>query len=180
MTIENTVSSEFDPRSSLVKRVFDCRLPGVIYDIEWFMKAINVLSQQLTACGNLFVCLTWFFTSHQQSFSYAGTGLPGLNQYLARINVSCTRTTTQWRQWGLNPRPSVSSQAPYHWAIALPMWKSCLKHEWCPENCILQFSGHHSYFSRDFKMMLHVAPWHSKAQTPYRALGHTCISATLI
>ena len=29
----------------------------------------------------LFVCLIWFFTSHQQSFSYVGTGLPGLNQY---------------------------------------------------------------------------------------------------
>ena len=24
---------------------------------------------------------------HQQSFSYIGTGLPGLNQYLARINA---------------------------------------------------------------------------------------------
>ena len=34
-----------------------------------------------------FACLIWFFTSHQQSFSYKGTGLPGLNQYLARINV---------------------------------------------------------------------------------------------
>ena len=29
----------------------------------------------------LFVCLIWFFTSHQQSFSYKGTSLPGLNQY---------------------------------------------------------------------------------------------------
>ena len=29
----------------------------------------------------VFVCLIWFFTSHQQSFSYKGTGLPGLNQY---------------------------------------------------------------------------------------------------
>ena len=28
----------------------------------------------------------------QQSFSYVGTGLPGLNQYLARINVSCSRS----------------------------------------------------------------------------------------
>ena len=28
-----------------------------------------------------FVCLILFFTSHQQSFSYKGTGLPGLNQY---------------------------------------------------------------------------------------------------
>ena len=25
-------------------------------------------------------------------FSYGGTGLPGLNQYSARINVSCSRT----------------------------------------------------------------------------------------
>ena len=33
------------------------------------------------------VCLIWFFTSHQQSFSYKGTGLPGLNLYLAKINV---------------------------------------------------------------------------------------------
>ena len=32
-------------------------------------------------------CLICFFTSHQQSFNYKGTGLPGLNQYLARINV---------------------------------------------------------------------------------------------
>ena len=29
----------------------------------------------------LFVCLIQFFTSHQQSFSLIGTGLPGLNQY---------------------------------------------------------------------------------------------------
>ena len=42
-----------------------------------------------------FVCLIWFFTSHQQSFSYTGTGLPGLNQYKARINVSCSRTTIE-------------------------------------------------------------------------------------
>ena len=31
--------------------------------------------------GVVFVCLIWFFTSHQQSFSYIGTCLPGLNQY---------------------------------------------------------------------------------------------------
>ena len=35
----------------------------------------------------LFVCLIWFFRSHQQSFSYIGTGLPRLNQYWAQINV---------------------------------------------------------------------------------------------
>ena len=44
--------------------------------------------------GYLFVCLVRFFTFNQQSFSYTGTGLPWLNKY-ARINVSCSRTTTQ-------------------------------------------------------------------------------------
>ena len=39
---------------------------------------INVLQQ--TACL-VVICLIWFFTSHQQSFSYKGTGIPGLNQY---------------------------------------------------------------------------------------------------
>ena len=29
MTIENTVSSDFDPRSSIVKSFFDCRLSSV-------------------------------------------------------------------------------------------------------------------------------------------------------
>ena len=33
------------------------------------------------------MCLIWFFTSHQQYFRYVWTGLPGLNQYWARINV---------------------------------------------------------------------------------------------
>ena len=32
-------------------------------------------------------------------------GLPGMNQYQPRINVSYSRTTTQWRQWGSNPLP---------------------------------------------------------------------------
>ena len=36
-------------------------------------------------------CFIWFFTFHQQSFSYLWTGLPGLNQYYAKINVSCSR-----------------------------------------------------------------------------------------
>ena len=42
---------------------------------------------------SLFIDLFYLiFTPHQQSFSYAGMGLPGLNQYIARINVSCSRT----------------------------------------------------------------------------------------
>ena len=43
------------------------------------------------------VCLFCFFTSRQLSFSYIGTGLPGLNQYSARINVSCSRTQRSGR-----------------------------------------------------------------------------------
>ena len=42
----------------------------------------------------LHVCfrLIRFLSSYQQSFSYVGTRLPGLNQYYARINVSSSRT----------------------------------------------------------------------------------------
>ena len=40
------------------------------------------------------VLFVWFdsLCPSQQSFSYVGRGLPGLNQYQARINVSCSRT----------------------------------------------------------------------------------------
>ena len=51
------------------------------------------------------------FTSHQQSFSYVGTGLPGLNQYLARINVSCSRTQRSKADEARTRGPSISSQA---------------------------------------------------------------------
>ena len=43
--------------------------------------------------------------SHRQSFSYIGTGLPGLNQYKARINVSCPRTQGSDAGEARNPRP---------------------------------------------------------------------------
>ena len=35
----------------------------------------------LSLCQMVRFCLIWFFMSHQQSFSYIGTGLPGLNLY---------------------------------------------------------------------------------------------------
>ena len=41
----------------------------------------------------------------QQSFSYVETGLPGLNQYLARINVSCSRTQGCDAEKGQYPPP---------------------------------------------------------------------------
>ena len=47
-------------------------------------------------------------------------GLPGLNQYQARINVSCSRTQRSDAGEALTLSPSVSSQALYDWATALP------------------------------------------------------------
>ena len=38
MGIENTIQSIFDPCLSIVKSVFDCRLPYVVLDINWFSK----------------------------------------------------------------------------------------------------------------------------------------------
>ena len=67
----------------------------------------------------LFVCLIWFFTSHQQSFSYKGTGLRGLNQYLARVNVLAQGHNAVMPVRLKPMAPSVLSQALYHWATAL-------------------------------------------------------------
>ena len=48
--------------------------------------------------------LLWFDSLRpcQQFFSYIRTGLPGLNQYLARINVSCSRTQRSIPWWDSN------------------------------------------------------------------------------
>ena len=69
-----------------------------------------------------FVCFCWLIlllTPHHQSFSYIGTGLPGLNQYLARINVSCSRTQRSDADESRTHGPSVSSQALSHCAPIL-------------------------------------------------------------
>ena len=47
------------------------------------------------------------------SVTYVRTCLPGLNQYQARINVSCSRTQHDDDE-ALTRGPSVSSQALYH------------------------------------------------------------------
>ena len=54
----------------------------------------------------IFVCLIWFFTSHQQSFSYKGTNLPSTS---TKLGLMC-----------LAQGPSVLSQGLFHWATALP------------------------------------------------------------
>ena len=58
---------------------------------------------------------------HSTIFQLCGTGLPGLSQYLARINVSCSRTQRSDAGEARTRGPSVSSQALYHWATALPI-----------------------------------------------------------
>ena len=50
------------------------------------------MKDKIYSAGQSFVCLIWFFKSRQHSFSYVGMGLPGVNQYYSRINVSCSRT----------------------------------------------------------------------------------------
>ena len=55
--------------------------------------------------------MIWFFTSHQQTFSYVGTGLPWLNQYKAMINVSCSRTQRSDAGEARTCSPSVSKRA---------------------------------------------------------------------
>ena len=57
-------------------------------------------------------CLFCLFDSlrpSQQSFSYVGTGLPGPNQYYARINVSCSMTRRSDAGEARNRGPLVSS-----------------------------------------------------------------------
>ena len=54
--------------------------------------------------------MIWFFTSHQQSYSYVGL-------VFLRWTSVLLKDTTQWRRWGSNPRPH--GQALYHWATAL-------------------------------------------------------------
>ena len=56
----------------------------------------------------------------QQFFSYVWTGLPGLNQYLAKINMSFSRTQHSDTGEAWTHNPSVLSQALHHWATALP------------------------------------------------------------
>ena len=63
-------------------------------------------------------CLIWFFTSHQQSFSYKGMGLPGLNQYYARINVLAhghnAVTLVRLKPEALRSRVKHSTTEPLH------------------------------------------------------------------
>ena len=62
--------------------------------IMFFLNAAFIFGTFMLLFVCLFVCLIAFFASNQNFFSYVGTStkVPGLNQYKARINVSCSRT----------------------------------------------------------------------------------------
>ena len=47
-------------------------------------------------------------------------GLPGLNQFYAKIYVSCLSTQHSDASEAQTRRPTVLSQALYHWATVLP------------------------------------------------------------
>ena len=68
--------------------------------------------------SNLFV---WFDSLRPINNLPVIKGLVFLGWTSTRLGLMfLLKDTTQWRQWGLNPQPSVSSQALYHWATALP------------------------------------------------------------
>ena len=96
-------------------------LPNWLFNVCSFRYCLLLLLV-VVAVVVVVVWLIWFFTSHQQSFIYIGTGLPVLNQclHVARINVSCSGTQHSDAGEARTRGPSVSSQASYHWATALP------------------------------------------------------------
>ena len=77
--------------------------------------------QQLSVEPWYVFCLIWFFTSHQLSFSYKGTGRVFLGWTSTKLGLcSCSRTQRSDASEDRTHGPSVSSQALYHWALALP------------------------------------------------------------
>ena len=77
--------------------------------------AFRKLTQRLvTAPCSPKLVFNLMLISHQQSFSYVGTGHPALNQYKARINVSCSRTQRSNAGEARTRGLSVSSQALFH------------------------------------------------------------------
>ena len=55
--------------------------PGVMSLIPARSHTFVVIDHEMISTVILLSSPDFFFTSHQQSFRYVGTGLPGLNQY---------------------------------------------------------------------------------------------------
>ena len=98
-----------------------CSFPGITH----FTDIISVNSKwSCWHCDEFFVCLIWLFTSHQQSFSYKGTGLLRFNQYQARINVPCSRTQRSDIVTGATKLVSINALlTETHWEILSSRWK---------------------------------------------------------
>ena len=58
MAIENTVLSNFDPRSSIIKSVFDCRLSGVCF-CDKYKSLIWLQTQEMGIAYLAFLCLIY-------------------------------------------------------------------------------------------------------------------------
>ena len=128
----NTTSERFKARNFFICQYFSCCfLTSYNFMLSWVehKKVLKPRGQITWPHEEYLFIITFFFfffvwfdslRPSQQSFSYIGMSLPGLNQYQARINMSCSRT--QHSDAGeAQPRgPSVSSQALYHWTNALP------------------------------------------------------------
>ena len=68
-------------------------------------------------------CLIWFFTTHQQSFSYVGQIFLGWTS--TKLGQMCLAQGLQGSDAceARTRAPSVSSQALYHWATVLPFYE---------------------------------------------------------
>ena len=79
--------------TSWLNRPLGSRLWRLIVKLSlshWYQVGCLIVSiPDLCPLSNFdFVCLIWFFTSHQQSCSYVGTGVPGLNPQPLRLESS--------------------------------------------------------------------------------------------
>ena len=82
-------------------------------------RAFDALIHKIWKRKDQIFLFVWFDSLRpgQQFFSYVGTGLPGLDHNLARINVSCLRTQHSDTGIAQTRNPLVLSQALYHWAL---------------------------------------------------------------
>ena len=109
---------QFEPRSGPTKcrawsrsKLFDT----LIVLLKFFLGKNDLNEEELIL---MCLCFVWFesLRPSQQFFSYVWTGLPGLNRYSARINVSYSRTQCSIAGETRTGNPSVSSQALYYCA----------------------------------------------------------------
>ena len=112
--------------------------------------------------------------------------LPGLNQYQARINVSCSRTQHSDAGEARTRSPSVSIQALYHWATVLITFANSLdadqaRHNVGPDldlNCLTLWWYDWKYISK--KVILKKKIWHDKNNQAHRKLNPLAVRQTSI